>query len=114
MKKPISRNKLTKEIEKAFPKVWLKTTEEFGTSKGGLWTGEGSVIEGSFTWEEGTEWAGQVEKFSTAVFNFYSYDVDPKEETWIMGVHKDFHKFLEDRGWFAEAQDGGTYMIWKA
>lgn len=96
--KPTSRTVLMKNLEKLYPKMWMKTTEEFNGHKGGIWTGEGSMV--------------KVEPdFDLELFNHYSEDF--KETTYVMGVYKPLHEYLEKHGWFSEWQDGGTIMFWK-
>lgn len=91
------------EINKHFPKIWIKEGSLFDNAHcESLWTGEGSFIE--FTDElEG-------HPVPVAVFDMYPMF----ESMYEFGVYKDFAEFLRERGYYAEAYDGGTFFIWKA
>ena len=43
--------------------------------------------------------------------NFYAED--PREEIYIMGVHKELDNFLCFYGWHVEAHDPGTYLAYE-
>ena len=74
-------------------KVWNKTTEEFSPGmKGGIW----------LTAEEGD------------LFDYYAWEWDCEEKSYIMGTKKEFHEELKRLGWFAEFYDPGTVMLWEA
>lgn len=84
----LTRGSLIKAIIKKFPKVWLKTSEEFNGNKGAIWTGEGSDI-------------GDID-----AFNYYGY-----KDT--LGIHPDMWRFLQGKGWHCEWYDSGTIFIYK-
>ena len=89
----MTRTNLMKSLKKRFPKMFLKTTEEFGITKGGIWTSG----EDFYKDEKGN-----------VLFDYYDLYGD-----FIFGVNKSFAKWLEKRGWFCEWFDPGTIMIWK-
>lgn len=71
---------------------FIKTTEEFDGSKGGIWTtGEGDQM-----------YKGK------RIFDYYTTD----HKKYEFGVYKPFAKEMEKRGWYAEWYDAGTMMIW--
>ena len=89
---------LKSEIESEYNVDFIRTSEEFGNSPGGLWMS--------------AESAQQVGKNDYPLFDYYADEFDPKEEIYTMGVLKEFETFLADRGWYAEFYDGGTVMLW--
>lgn len=92
----MNREKLIKLLEDKYPKMLIRTTEEFNGSKGGIWT----------SGEDGLE-----SKDGLRLFDYYAEDY--KEKTYIFGVHKEIENFLNKHGWFAEWNDPGTIMFWK-
>jgi len=79
-----------------FPRLWAKLGQEFGRNQPTtIWSGEGSVMPDD-----------------QAAFCSYSYDIDPEERVWQMGVHKDLIRALEAIGYHADAYDGGTYFFY--
>lgn len=71
-----------------------RTTEEFGSSPGGVWiSGESNVPETA----EGLP-----------MFDYY-LDMPPYE----FGVHPDFVKLVDKYGFFPEWNDPGTLMLWR-
>ena len=88
----LTRPTLMKSLAKRFPKMFLKTTEEFGIIKGGVWTSG----EDHYKDEEGN-----------VLFDYYGEYGD-----YTFGVHTPFAEWVEKRGWFCEWYDPGTMMIW--
>ena len=87
------RDELMDAIHKEFG-LRSRTTEEFGSSPGGVWlSGESDVPE-------------TVE--GLPMFDYY-LDMDPYE----FGVHPDFVKFVGKYGFFPEWNDPGTLMLWE-
>jgi hypothetical protein len=82
-----TRASLIKQINKRFPDIWMKPSEEFNGSKGAIWTGEGSDID------------------NVSAFEHYGY-----RDT--MGIHPDLWNFLKAKGWHCEWYDGGTVFIY--
>ena len=81
----ITREKLIAKLERAYPKMFLRTTEEFDGSEGGIWTsGE----------ESPTDRTGR------ELFDYYSED------------HSNYDLGVRIQGWFAEWHDAGTIMLW--
>lgn len=101
----LTLEQLKAEISDDFPGVWIKDGAEFDADHiGSLWTGEGSEhLVGVNEIESG------VELWDMPVFDSYA-----NSDWYEFGVLKEFSEFLRDRGYFAEAYDGGTYFIWKA
>jgi len=92
----ITRERLIAKLEKAYPNMFLRPTEEFNGSEGGIWTsGEDSPEDRS----------------GLPLFNYWTTDM--KEDYYIFGVRVHFHNFLERNGWYAEWHDAGTMMIWE-
>jgi hypothetical protein len=95
--KVISREKLMQKLEKTYPSMMLRLTEEFNGGKGGIWTsGENAPLD----------------KTSMPIFDYWSEDY--KEIYYIFGVRKHLHEFLKRNGWYAEWHDAGTMMIYPA
>ena len=88
-----TREKMMDLREAKYPKMFLRTTEEFDGSKGGIWT-------------SGED--GLAAKDGFALFNYYKDDAKRYE----LGVHTEIGTFLEKHGWFAEWYDCGTVMLW--
>lgn len=98
-----NREKLMGILAEKFPKMWMKTTEEFNGHTGGIWTGEGSSVDENLIDEE----TNDVETFDVPIFNF-----DADNTIYEMGVHKSLVAVLDEHGWFAEWYDSGTIMIY--
>lgn len=71
-----------KALKALFPSSFLKPSEDFDGTKGGIWTGFG---------EDGT------------------IDYCPDGEEF---VDEKLTKYMDENGLFAEPYDAGTYMIW--
>ena len=90
----ISREKLMAKLEKAYSNMFLRTTEEFDGSEGGIWTcGEGDLLDRS----------------GLPLFDYWSENHD----LYDLGVRIHFVEFLERQGWYAEWHDAGTIMLWQ-
>lgn len=89
------RDELMNLLQEKYPKMFLRTTEEFDGTEGGIWTSgeDGLPAEDSFP-----------------LFEYYADDY--QEKRYILGVHKEIYNFLEKHGWFAEWYDPGTTMFW--
>jgi hypothetical protein len=94
--KVLSREKLMAKIQKAYPDMFLRTTEEFDGSKGGIWTsGEDGIFD-----KKGFE-----------LFDYYAGDYT--ELNYVFGVRKHFYDFLKRNGWYAQWHDAGTIMFYE-
>jgi len=71
---------------------FVRTTEEFSGSPGGIW------ISG----ENGDQYKGK------RIYDYYSEDYKNRE----FGVLNKWEKELNKRGWYSEWYDAGTVMIW--
>lgn len=94
----LDQTELKNEIKAEYNVPFIKTSEEFGNSPGGLWMS--------------AEDPGQVGKNEYPLFDYYADEFDPQEKIFVMGVNREFETFLADRGWYAEFYDGGTVMLW--
>lgn len=88
--KKLGREEMMEWIEQYMD--FVKTTEEFNGSKGGIWV----------SGENGDEYKGRV------IYAYYSEDY--KNRTF--GVDNQWEKELNKRGWYSEWNDPGTSMIW--
>ena len=88
-----TREKMMELLEAKYPKMFLRTTEEFDGGKGGIWT----------SGEDGLK-----AKDGFDLFDYYKDDAKRYE----FGVHTEIGTFLEKHGWFAEWYDCGTVMLW--
>lgn len=89
-----TRDNLIELLAKTYPGMFLRTTEEFNGSKGGIWTSGESSIEA---------------KDGFNLFDYY-YRSYTKYE---IGVHKEIYDLLQENGWYAEWYDAGTVMLWR-
>lgn len=89
---PISREKLIAKLKRAYPNMFLRTTEEFDGCEGGIWT----------SGEESPE-----DKSGLPLFSYYAEGC-----SYELGVRTHFVTFLERQGWYAEWHDAGTIMLW--
>lgn len=53
---------------------------------------------------------GTIDEISAC--NYYGFIDDPKENIWVMGVHKNLARKLKELGYYAECQDPGTYIAY--
>ena len=95
----LTREELTAELAVMFPKMLLRTTEQFDGAEGGIWTSAEDGIDGPIM-------------NHLPLFNYYSQDGGSNYYTF--GVNNKFCEFLEERGWYAEFNDPGTVMLWEA
>jgi len=91
----MNRDELILELQKRYPNKKFRTTEEFDGSEGGVWT----------SGEDGQLHAG------LPLFNYYSQDSGG--DSYVFGVNKFLHNWLEENDWYCEWHDAGTVMIWK-
>jgi hypothetical protein len=91
----MNREQLQNKLKEKYPKLKVRTTEEFDGGKGGLWV----------SGEDGIE-----AKDGFSLFDYYAEDY--KEVRYIFGVHKEIGDYLEANGWYAEWYDAGTIMIY--
>lgn len=83
-------------LEEKYPKMFMRTTEEFRAGYGGgIWS----------SGEDGLPAADGL-----PLFEYYAEDA--REVTYILGVHREIYNLLEEHGWFAEWHDPGTIMFW--
>lgn len=82
------RDKFIETLQKKYPDAWFKPS---GNNQ--IKTGEGAQID------------------EYPLFDYYTQDW--KETTYVMGVYKPFNEFIEQNGWWAEAEDAGTLIIYK-
>ena len=94
----LSKEQVIKRLEKKFPNI-------SGICDGGpMGYGPESILLGDAA--EG----GTIDDFPAC--NYYGWESDPKENIWIMGVHKGLYKELGDMGWYAECYDPGTFIAY--
>ena len=91
----VSRKVLIGILNKKYPKLNLRTTEEFNGQTGGIW------VSGT---EDGIE-----AKDGFPLFDYYSENYNRYE----FGIHKEIRQIFEKNGWFGEWNDPGTLMIWE-
>jgi hypothetical protein len=88
--------KILDALEKKFPNCWFKDGNEFDGSSAAAWSGEGSGIDGM------------------PAFDSYASGWDPEETMYVMGVKKELADFVKSKGYFWEAYDSGTYLLYRA
>ena len=88
-----------KELEKAFPGISnINEGELYGYGKDTIFLGnvaEGGTIDGN------------------SACNYYSFESDPKEKIWIMGIHEQLVVKLSELGFFAECHNPGVYVAYR-
>lgn len=94
----MNRNQTIKELQQRFPGIkGIRPGEELGYGAGSIFLGD--VAEG-----------GTINDLPAC--DYYAFEFDPKETIYIMGVHRELHTFLEQRGWHVEPYDPGTYLAY--
>jgi len=96
--KTLSLNELQEELESMGVTVCGTAAEFYGdetteTDNDGLW------VSAEESYCKDTEWP---------LFDYYDMS-----DSYIFGVYKPVSDKLKNAGWYAEANDPGTYMIWK-
>lgn len=94
----LTRDELTAELKEMFPNMLLRTTEEFNSIGGGVWTSGEDGIDGPIM-------------NHLPLFDYYTQDGG--SNFYSFGVNNTFYEFLEERGWYAEFNDPGTVMLWE-
>ena len=88
-----NRDNLMNLLKSKYPKMFLRTTEEFDGCNGGIWTsGEDNLPA----------------KDGFPLFDYYG-----EGNRYELGVHTEIYNFLEKHGWYAEWHDCGTIMLWE-
>jgi hypothetical protein len=87
----IERDQMMNILETKYKFPFVRTTEEFDGSKGGIWTsGESSPVLGG-----------------KKIYNYYA-----EGAAYELGVLKRFEQAINKLGWYSEWHDAGTMMIW--
>ena len=89
-----TRDEMMTTIEEKYPKLFMRTTEEFNGSKNGIWSSAEN---------------NDVAKDGLKLFDYYTENQTKYE----LGVHQEITNILAKNGWFAEWYDVGTIMFWK-
>ena len=89
--------RLIEKLEKKFPKLDVRPSEEFDGHVGGLWITNASEATGAN---------------GLPLFDYYAEDNN--EVTYVMSIHRDLITVLDSEGFFAEPHDTGTLMAWEA
>jgi hypothetical protein len=95
--KPVSRDEMIVKLNKRFPNIWTKKSEDFSKEypNTGIWTGaEHSTF---------IDAAKKIEAFDTSGDGGKNY---------VDEVHKTLNNFLTMNGWYAESYDAGTFFLW--
>ena len=92
----MSEQTVLNKLKKAFPDCWFKPGNEFNGGNCAAWSGEGSTIN------------------DVPAFNYNSWEFDPTEQTWTMGIHNDLFRFVEKLGYYWEANDPCTYLLYNS
>lgn len=94
----MDRFEMMEELERRFQLTVVPVSEFYGT-----------VDDGVGIWVRNSEDAvAIVGSYPVPLFNYYALSDD-----YICGVWVDLHNFLSDNGYYAEAHDSGTYMIYQ-
>ena len=110
-----SRTKVMKGLQRMVSDIThLKTSEEFGLKKGGIWT---TGAENGWIYKGMPPFDCDVE-YGELPLSYAGY-TDPKHKDmkvktmYVNGVHREIHNWLEERGWYPKWYDGGTLFFWK-
>lgn len=87
-----SREQMMDLIRVKYPKLFMRTTEEFDGSKNGIWSSAESGVKA---------------KDGFDLFDYYG-----EGNRYNLGVHNDIGNLLEKNGWYAEWYDSGTIMFY--
>ena len=92
----------------------MKTSEEFGLKKGGIWTTgaeNGWIYKGIPPFDCHVEYGECL--LSDAGYTDSKY-TDMKVKTmYVNGIHREIHNWLEQRGWYPKWHDASTLFFWK-
>jgi hypothetical protein len=89
----MERTQLIGELQSKYPKMFLRTTEEFNGDKGGIWTsGEDAPVNAK----------------GLPIFDYYTEMYDKYE----IGIESKFSEYLDELGWYCEWYDCGTIFIY--
>jgi hypothetical protein len=88
-----TRNQVMSLLAKKYPGMFLRTTEEFSGSKGGIWT-------------SGED--GPAAKDGSPLFDYWTEN----QTKYNLGVHTEIYDYLDELQWYCEWNDAGTIMIW--
>ncbi len=87
-------------LQQKFPGIsGIRPGEEWSGKEGDLSIHLGDVAEG-----------GEIDGLPGYEYN--SYEFDPQEETYVMGVHRKLADALDELGYFAEPNDPGTLLAY--
>jgi hypothetical protein len=89
----ISRETLIQKLQKAYPQMNCKLTEDFNGDEGGVW----------LSGEDGIE-----DRNGLPIFDYYA-----ESNLYVFGVIDHLHNFADRNGWLFEWYDCGTMMVWK-
>ena len=97
----LTREQLIQKLQRSYPEMEIRLTEDFDGTEGGIWLSGESGVE---------------DRNGMVLFNYYSQDThqDRNRPSYIFGVRYHLHNFLERNGWYAEWNDPGTIMFWQA
>lgn len=89
----MERTQLMEVLQTKYPKMFLRTTEQFSNEGNGIWTsGEDSPVNAK----------------GLPLFSYYNENY----EMYDLGVETEFSRFLDSVGWYCEWYDAGTIMIY--
>ena len=110
-----TREQIMKGLQELVPEIThLKTSEEFGLKKGGIWTTgaeNGWLFKGFPPFDYSVEY-GEILLSDNG-------DTDPKhkgmkvKDMYLCGIYREIYSWLEERGWYPKWYDGGTLFFWK-
>lgn len=77
--------------------------------------GAGFWVKSGYEWKAGAVlWSGEGAMMpdGNPAFSSMAWESDPKENLYIMGVHKDLIKWSKSKGLSWESYDSGTYLAY--
>ena len=90
----MNRDNLIDLLNKTYPKLNARISEEFDGRPNGIWvSGE----------------SGHTASDEHPLFSYYNEDY--KEVRYVFGIHKEVRDLIEPQGWYCEWYDAGTIII---
>lgn len=96
MENILTREQLMEKLASKYPGLFLRNSEDFGKSAGGIWTGSDDPI---------------LAKDGFEVFDYYAQVSSKAYHKYGFGIHNEIGQIIDQAGWFVEWYDPGTLII---
>jgi hypothetical protein len=91
------RDTLIELLQTKYPKIFLRRSEDFGCTAGGIYVSAEDGIEGNN---------------ELRLFDYYTEDYE--EKYYIFGVNKELVDIFDEHEWYSEWQNPGSVILWPA